>query len=102
MAMIVEALALAEGLDGGRWFNWVDLPAKLKRYLATFPSRAQYERVLAGQGSEVSCCPEVRALCTRAGRVFVANMIRVRCVHGWDDGPLVCPAHSRWEARAPS
>ena len=50
MAMIVEALALAEELDGGRWFNWVDLPGEPKGYLATFPSRAQYERVLQGKG----------------------------------------------------
>ena len=50
MAMIVEALALAEELDGGRWFNWVDQPGEPKRHLATFPSRAQYERVLKGKG----------------------------------------------------
>ena len=50
MAMIVEALALAEELDGGRWLNWVDVPGEPKGYLAPFPRRAQYDCVLGCVG----------------------------------------------------
>lgn len=71
MAMIVEALALAEELDGGRWFNRVDLPGEPKGYLATFPSRAQYERVLKGKGPRY-----------HAARRYV-RCVRVRGAHPW-------------------
>ncbi len=87
MAMIVEALALAEELDGGHWFNWVDQPGEPKRHLATFPSRAQYERVLKGKGPKYHAARKyVRYVYGRGAHVW-----RMPCgcnvVHGWDDGP---------------
>lgn len=73
MAMIVEALAVAEELEGGRWFNWVDLPGDPKRHVATFPSRAQYDRVLKGKrrryhaARRYVCCVHGRG--ARAGAI---------------------------------
>ena len=107
MAMIVEALALAEELDGGRWFNWVDLPGEPKRHLATFPSRAQYERVLKGKGPKYHAARRyVRYV---HGQGAHAWRIRYGCdvVHGWDDGPpppalLSSPSSTRPVVLAPS
>jgi hypothetical protein len=80
MAMIVEALALAEELDGCRWFNWVDMPGEPKRHLGTFPSRALYDRVLKGKGPRYHASR--RYVCCVHGRGMRARRVRCRAWMG--------------------
>jgi len=101
MAMIVEALALAEELEGGRLFNWVDLPGEPKRHLATFPSRVQYECVLKGKGPQYHAARRyVRCMHVHGAHVWPIRYESDVCMDGMTGRPRL-PSSPRRAARAP-